>query len=77
MKIAQLTVNADSLRIILRDACDEAGGVTAWAAQHDIGQTFVSMVLSGRKLPSPRIAKALGFSVKRVYVREGGASAGG
>lgn len=77
MKIAQLTVNADSMRVILRDACDEAGGVTAWAERHAIGQTFVSMVLNGTKLPSPRIAKALGFSVQRVYVREDGAGAGG
>lgn len=45
----------------LRNACDAAGGQTAWAAAHGLSVSYVNDVLNARKDPGPKIAAALGL----------------
>jgi hypothetical protein len=54
-------VTEEDLRGVLRGACVEAGGQTAWAKKHGVGKAYVNDVLAGRRRPGPAILKALGY----------------
>lgn len=56
----------------LRNACDEAGGQSAWASAHGLSVSYVNDVLNARKDPGPKIASALGLQrvVAFVEVKE-------
>ena len=45
----------------LADACTVAGSQLAWARENGISPQFVCDVLQGRKAPSERLARALGY----------------
>jgi hypothetical protein len=46
---------------LLRAACKEAGGQSAFARTHGMRQQAVSLVLTGRRPPSPQVLAALGL----------------
>ena len=54
-----------------------ASGQATWARAHGLSETLVSLVLSGNQKPGPKIAEALGYRKKIVFVplheRKGGA----
>lgn len=45
----------------LEDAIAAAGSAKAWAAAHGVSQQFVCDVRNGRKEPTDRIARPLGY----------------
>lgn len=45
----------------LEDAIAAAGSAKAWAAANGVSEQFVSDVRTGRKEPTDRIAKPLGY----------------
>lgn len=47
-----------------------ATGLRQWAEQHGISPAYVSAVLNGKK-PGGKIQRALGYSRREVYEREG------
>jgi hypothetical protein len=47
--------------VLLRDACAEAGGQSAWARKHGISVSHVSDVINTRSAPGPLILDALGL----------------
>lgn len=49
---------------------EQIGSQEAWAHHHGITASYVSYVLSKRRLPGPRIAKALGYVPVTVYLPE-------
>ena len=54
-------ITQSDIRNILRHKCEEAGGQKQWATNNDIGTGFVNDVLTGRRSPSSRLAKKLGY----------------
>jgi hypothetical protein len=46
---------------VLADACVVAGSQQAWARENGISPQFVCDVLQGRRAPSDRLARALGY----------------
>lgn len=46
---------------VLADACVVAGSQAAWAAENGISPQFVCDVLQGRRAPTERLARALGY----------------
>lgn len=46
---------------VLADACAAAGSQQAWACANGISPQFVCDVLQGRRAPSDRLARALGY----------------
>lgn len=46
---------------LLAKACEEAGSQLAWAREHEIAPTLVSMTLIGTRSPAKKILKALGL----------------
>ena len=58
---------ADIVRL-LRMRCDESGGQGAYAAAAGLSETLISLVLSGKQKPGPKVARALGFRKKFVFV---------
>jgi hypothetical protein len=55
-------MNIDRAVKQLRAACEKAGGQSAWARAHGVTQQAVSLVLTGRRAPGPRILDALGLA---------------
>ena len=55
------SIPAYGLLYILRAECKAAGTQKAWAQAHDISPQYVADVLNGRREPSERIARALGW----------------
>lgn len=55
---------------VLADACVVAGSQQAWAHENGISPQFVCDVLQGRRAPTERLARALGYrrvvSFKRI-----------
>lgn len=45
----------------LSDACVVAGSQKAWAQENGISPQFVCDVLQGRRAPTDRLARALGY----------------
>lgn len=54
------------IRERLRQACDAAGSIHAWAKANGINKGPVSMVLRGLREPSPAIQRALG--IRRAWI---------
>lgn len=52
-------------------------GQATWARAHGLSETLVSLVLSGKQRPGPKIAAALGYHKKVVFAplqsKKGGA----
>lgn len=55
------------LRASLRTACNEAGSVALWSAQHDISHTYVRRVLVGTEPPGPKLLGKLGLRLVKSY----------
>lgn len=53
----------------LADACAVAGSQAAWAAENGISPQFVCDVLQGRRAPTERLARALGYKRIVSFVR--------
>jgi len=51
----------DAVLLLLRQACVEAGGQAAWAAQVGISGGYVCEVLRGRRTLSDRVLRGLGL----------------
>ena len=51
----------DLVNNALADACAVAGSQQAWAAAHGISPQFVCDVRQGRRAPTDRLARALGW----------------
>jgi hypothetical protein len=60
------TFSADEIRQMLREECEEAGGMRAWARRHKISAPYVSRVLRGEKSPADAIAAV--FGLKQIVV---------
>ena len=54
---------------VLADACACAGSQQAWARENGISPQFVCDVLQGRRAPTDRLARVLGY--RRVVSFEG------
>jgi hypothetical protein len=52
-------MTAGDVRALLRAACEEAGGLRAWARAHNVSVPYVSDVLRGNKAPGPGICNEL------------------
>lgn len=61
-------MNADAVRVLLRERIADVGTAAAWCREHDISPQVVSLLLSGRVHPYPGILRALGL--RRVLVYE-------
>lgn len=61
-------ISADDMRNILRHRCEESGGQKAWAEKNGFAVSFVQFVLSGDRRVSERMAKALGYNRKVVFI---------
>lgn len=60
---------AEQIAIILRNACDKhPQKQKGWATDHGFSTAFVSDVCKGRRDASDRIADALGYERKQVYL---------
>ena len=46
---------------VLADACVVAGSQKAWALENGISPQYVCDVMQGRRAPSDRLARALGY----------------
>jgi len=66
----QQFATAADLKKLLATACKEVGGQKTWADSNKVSPQYVHDVINGRRLPGKSIAKALGFSVQRVFVAE-------
>jgi hypothetical protein len=57
--------------VMLRAECVKSGSIKAWAVAHDLSDSFVGEVLSGRRKPSDTIAQKLGYERKIMFaIRE-------
>ncbi len=45
----------------LETAVELAGGLRAWGRQHQFTASYVSDIINGRRNPSERLARAVGF----------------
>lgn len=61
--------DTDNLRIALRNACKQAGGIAAWARRHGVHPNTVQHVLDGQNGVSDKIAGILGFRRMILYTR--------
>lgn len=51
----------DAVLVLLRQACVDAGGQSAWAARVGISGAYVCEVLRGRRTLSDRVLRGLGL----------------
>jgi len=63
-----MMLTADNMRQILRHRCEEAGGQKEWAKQNGFALSFVQFALSGDRHISARLAEALGYNRKVVFI---------
>jgi hypothetical protein len=63
-----MMLSQDEVRILLRLLLKSGGSKAAFCRKHRVHQTHLSNFLSGRRLPGPRILKALGLEERLVYV---------
>lgn len=54
-------MQVEDVRKRLREACEAAGGQSAFARAVGVNQSFVANVLAGRKRPSDKLCEALGL----------------
>jgi hypothetical protein len=62
-------LTADQVRAILRKEVKRAGSQAAWARKYGIEPAFVSHALSGSRLPTRRLLKALKLKKVPAYER--------
>ena len=63
-------VNAWELRQMLREAVKALGSQSQWAEQHGVSKQYLSHVLHGRTVPSPKICEALGYQRVVMFERK-------
>lgn len=61
-------LSAAELIVVLRHRCDAWGGQRAFCASVGLSETLISLVLAGKQKPGPKIARALGYQKKVVFV---------
>lgn len=54
--------SADDVRAMLRRECEKAGGQSAWARAHDVAQSYVNSVISGKQIAGLKLSTALGLA---------------
>lgn len=59
-------IDEATVRKMLREACDAAGGVRAWARDNGVSAPYVSDVLAGNKGPGPAILDPLNLDRTKV-----------
>jgi hypothetical protein len=62
-----MSMTADDVRNLLRNACEKAGTAAAWADANDLSAAYVSDTLSKKREPGPAILKALGLTSEMQY----------
>jgi hypothetical protein len=60
-------VSHEEFMELLRQRVKEEGGPYRFAANHDMSQGYVCVVLDGRDKPGPKMALALGMRIVRTY----------
>ena len=64
-----MLIAADELRGKLRAAIDRAGSQRRWCDEHRVHASMVSEVLRGSRESTARIANALGYRRRLVFVK--------
>lgn len=66
---AHIANNLENMRVekMLRDACTEAGGQSAWAEKNGLSSQYVCDVAKGRRAPGKAILDALGLEKMVIY----------
>ncbi len=59
--MSKTPIITDDVVKALESAVEAAGGLRAWGRQHQFTASYVSDVLNGRRNPSERLARAVGF----------------
>lgn len=54
-------MTVDKVKILLKRACEKAGGQNRWAMLNDMSGVYVSDVLAGRREPAGKMLTALGL----------------
>ncbi len=57
-----------AVALLLRDACQEAGGIRAWSRANGVSAALVSRVISRHRKPGPKLLMALNLRESTVYV---------
>ncbi|UIJ73475.1 transcriptional regulator [Aurantimonas sp. HBX-1] len=60
-------MTAAEVRLLLRQACADAGSQQAWAKAHGVSGVYVSDVLAGRREPGEAILAGLGLRLVVSY----------
>lgn len=60
-------LTAGEIRAKLKEACDKAGSVTAWASEVQVTYEYVRLVLAGAREPGPSICSQLGYEAVTFY----------
>lgn len=58
-------MTADDVRIMLKEACNEAGSIRAWSREHDLSAAYISDIIVGRREPGPSVLSILGLEAVR------------
>lgn len=58
------TYSPSEVRKLLRATIASQGSRRQWAKEHGFSACFVTLVLQGKKLPSPRLLAPLGIEVE-------------
>jgi hypothetical protein len=61
-------ISPNDLRNILRHRIEAAGGHNKWCQQNDLNSGYVSLALNGKIGLGAKIATALGYQKKVVYL---------
>lgn len=59
----------DDVRAMLREACPPRGGIRAFAAKIGVSPCYLSLMISGHRGISDRMAEKLGLRVVRGFER--------
>lgn len=65
-------MNIETVREILKKACDAEGSQRAWATYYELSPAFVSEVINGGRKPSQNILDILGLEKVTSYRRKNG-----
>lgn len=60
-------MDADAVRRCLREAAEQAGGITKWALAKKVPGSVVSDILNGRRDPTPQVLVALDLTLVKDY----------
>ena len=64
-------MNANEIRDLLRQMCDAAGSIAAWAAQSGVSKSYVGEILAGRKRAGKSVLEAMGIVSAVAYKKRG------